>query len=212
MRVIIVRKGSTMKSSIRKLILGWALLPTFLLGTGCASFTSVTVESRGVMKPISMTSNINREYSVVKHFKREQKAPFLFLARLNPGGGTFNLDEELQDEPGFGEGDALVNTSVKSQVAFGDILFPIVVGVGGGLIFPPFFFFLACPFYEDLKTCVVEGDIVKYVAEKSAPAGEKLPPAVEKPAPEQKFDPVTGLPAAKPAPRFDPATGLPINP
>lgn len=196
-------------------------------GWGCASMSSVTVESKGFMKPISMTPNINREYSVIKHFKREQKAPFLFLTRLSPTGAAFNLDEELLEEPGFAEGDAVVNASVKSQLAMGDLLFPLVVGIGGGLIFPPFFFFLACPFYEDLKTCVVEGDIVKYVPEKAAPAGEKLPPAMEMPAPvvakpasvveklppspNQRIDPETGLPMKKPKLRFDPNTGLPIK-
>lgn len=214
-------KENNMKTSITNALWSGGILSVLFLGGGCASMTSVAVESKGVMKPISMTPNINREYIVIKHFKKEQKAPFLFLTRLNPAGAAFNLDEELRNEPGFGEGDAVVNVSVKSQLAMGDLLFPLVVGVGGGLIFPPFFAFLACPLYEDLKTCVVEGDIVKYAAEAPAPGGEKIAPTVEKPTPVveklpakpiQRIDPETGLPMKEPSIQFDPNTGLPIKP
>jgi hypothetical protein len=194
---------------------------------GCASFTSVTIDSKSFPRPISMTSDIDREYRVIQHFKKAQKVPFLFLVRLSPEGGAFNLNEELQNEPGIMDGDALVNTTIKGQAAIGDVALPIVVGIGGGLVFPPLFLFLACPFYEDLKTYTIEGDIVKYVGGQRPPAEEipnpvieKIPPVVEHPAPvkekssplpEKRIDPETGLPVKKTTVRFDPNTGLPIK-
>jgi hypothetical protein len=199
MNVIMVRKGYTMKSSTGKLILGWALLSTSLLGTGCASFTSVSL-SVGGDKVVSMTSNINKEYRIIKHVKIQQKIPFLFLVRINPGSGSPYLDDMLQPELAAEEGDAIVNVKIKGEAALGDFVLPIGMGVVGAFVFPPLFSIAMFPLYEDLKTYTVEGDIVKYVEQKPSPEIE------------QKFDPVTGLPATKPTIRFDPNTGLPMKP
>ncbi len=147
-----------------------------------------------------MTANINREYRVIKHIKVEQKIPFLFLVRMNPESGHPEVDEMLQPEIDASQGDAIVNVKIKGEAAFGDVFFPVGVGVVGGIAFAPLFILAVIPLYEDLKTYTVEGDIVMYTDDKKLPE------------PEQKFDPVTGLPASKPMPRFDPVTGLPIKP
>lgn len=147
-----------------------------------------------------MTANINREYRVLRHIKAVQKVPLLFLVRMSPGSANPDLDQLLQPEFAETPGDAIVNVNIQGKASFGDLFLPIAVGIGGGFVFAPLLIFAATPFFEDLKTYTVEGDIVMYTD------GKKLPGA------EQKFDPVTGLPAAKPTPRFDPATGLPVKP
>ena len=209
-----------MKSSTGKLILGWALLSTSLLGTGCASFTSVSLSVNRGDKVVSMTSNINKEYRFIKHVKIQQKIPLLFLVRINPGSGSPDLDELLQPEFAETPGDAIVNVKIKGEAALGDFVLPIGMGVVGAFVFPPLLFIAMFPLYEDLKTYTVEGDIVKYVGEQLPPVREKLLPAVEKaaplveklpPAPRQRIDPETGLPVEKPKTRFDPTTGLPIK-
>lgn len=218
--VIMVKKGITMKSSTGKLVLGWALLSTSLLGTGCASFTSVSLSVNRGDKVVSMTSNINKEYRFVKHVKIQQKVPLLFLARVNPQGGSPDLDELLQPEFAETPGDAIVNVKIKGEAALGDVILPVGMGIVGAFVFPPLLVISMFPLYEDLKTYTVEGDIVKYVGEQLPPGGEKLPPAVDKPTPVvgklppvpvQRIDPETGLPVKKPVLRFDPSTGLPVK-
>jgi len=203
-----------MKSSTGKLILGWALLSTSLLGTGCASFTSVSLSVNRGDKVVSMTSNINKEYRTVKHIKVQQKIPLLFLVRINPASGSPDLDEMLLPELSTVEGDAIVNVTIKGEAALGDVILPVGIGIVGAFIFPPLLFFTAFPLYEDLKTYSVEGDIVKYVGEQLPPAAVKSVPVVEKPAPipAQRIDPETGLPVKKSKIQFDPNTGLPIKP
>ncbi len=202
-----------MKSGTGKLILGWALLSSSLLGTGCASFTSVSLSVNRGDKVVSMTSNINKEYRIIKYVKVEQKVPFLFLVRINPASGSPNLDDMLQPELAAAEGDAIVNVKVKGEAALGDVILPIGMGIVGAFLFPPLGFIAMFPLYEDLKTYTVEGDVVKYVGEKLPPAAEKPPPVVEKlpPAPKQRIDPETGLPVKKTKVQFDPNTGLPIK-
>lgn len=203
-----------MKSSTGKLILGWALLSTSLLGTGCASFTSVSLSVNRGDKVVSMTSNINKEYRTVKHIKVQQKIPLLFLVRINPASGSPDLDEMLLPELSTVEGDAIVNVTIKGEAALGDVILPVGIGIVGAFIFPPLLFFTAFPLYEDLKTYSVEGDIVKYVGERLPPEAVKPVPVVENPPPTQgqRIDPETGLPVKKSKIQFDPNTGLPIKP
>jgi hypothetical protein len=192
-------KEDTMTRGSEKIFGAVVVFSMFVICEGCASYTSVSLSSNQA-KTVSMTANINREYRVIKHIKVEQKIPFLFLVRINPESGHPEVDEMLQPEIDASQGDAIVNVKITGEAALGDVFLPVGVGVLGGIAFAPLFIFAVTPFYEDLKTYTVEGDIVKYTE------GKKLP------EPEKKFDPVTGLPAAKPAPRFDPATGLPIEP
>lgn len=188
-----------MKSSTGKLILGYALLSTSLLGTGCASFTSVSLSVNRGDKVVSMTSNINKEYRIIKYVKVEQKVPFLFLVRINPAGGNPDLDDMLQPELAAAEGDAIVNVKIKGEAALGDVILPIGMGIVGAFAFPPLLIIAMFPLFEDLKTYTVEGDIVKYVEPKQPPESDR------------RFDPITGLPLKKPSMQFDPTTGLPLK-
>ena len=192
-------KNGERTDAMRAMIVFFLLAGVLILSGGCASYTSVSL-STNQSKPVSMTSNINKEYSVMKHIRVVQKVPFLFLLRINPENANPNLDELLQ--PVFAEtpADAIVNVRLQGSTSLGDVILPIGLGIAGGLVFAPLFVFVVTPFFEDLKTYSLEGDIVRY-SESSKPS-----------EPKQKFDPVTGLPTENPTPRFDPATGLPMKP
>lgn len=170
-----------------------------VLSEGCASLTTVSL-STNQAKPISMTANINKEYRVLKHIKVVQSVPFLFLVRLNPENAAPDIDQLLQPEFAATPGDAIVNVKIEGKPFFGDIFFPIGFGVVGGIAFSPLFLFVAAPFFEDLKTYTIEGDIVQYIE----------PNPILKP--NQQFDPVTGLPVRSTTIQFDPNTGLPVRP
>jgi len=166
----------------------------------CASFTPVDFSLFAGTKTVSMTANINREYKVIKHIKVQQKVPFLFLVRLHPQSGSADLNELLGPELKNSEADALVNVTIKGNVAFGDVMLPLGLGFLGGLMFPPMFVLMAIPLYEDLKTYTVEGDLVKYIDRQTEPDQFK-----------QSFDPLTGSPTEKKKITYDAETGLPIK-
>jgi len=165
--------------------------------TGCASFTPVQLSVPERSKPVSITANINRDYTLIKHFTEEQKVPFLFLVRLNPEGSNPDLEKMLGPELNSEKADAIVNVKIEGHPAFGDVMLPLAMGIIGGIAFPPLFVLTAIPFFEDLKTYKVEGDLVKY----------SDPQSTHQPTPQ--FDPATGLPVI--SPRFDPETGLPTK-
>ncbi len=167
---------------------------------GCASLTPVNLSVSQGSKTISMTSNINREYEVVKHFKVKQKAPFLFLSRLAPEGANADLNKLLEPELINTQADAIVNLSIKGDAEATDIALPVGFGLFGGLAFAPLFVLMAVPFFEDLKTYEVEGDLVKYIAQATSPEKAK-----------ELLDPLTGLPTQKPKIKYDAETGLPIK-
>jgi len=177
------------------LVLGIAAL--FL--QSCASFTPVNLGMNLGSKPVCMSSNINKEYTVVKHIKIKQKVPFLFLVRMKPDAGGVDLNELLAVDLNSSQADAVVNVCIKGEPAFGDVVLPVAIGLLTGLMFPPFFLLATVPMFEDLKTYEVEGDVVRYVYhDKSLPV--ELP-----------IDPNTGQPVKPAALKFDPVTGLPIK-
>ena len=175
-------------------LLLWCLLVS---GPGCASYTAVKLDATRLSKPVSMSANINREYEISKHVKAEQKIPFLFLVRLSPETGSPDIREMLEPEINSVQGDAVVNVQIKGEASLGDIILPIATGVIGGIAFPPLFVIAAIPFFEDLKTYSVEGDVVKYSSQKPI---QEL---------KQEYDPLTGVQSRNV--KFDPNTGLPIN-
>ena len=167
---------------------------------GCASYTGVFLSVNGEDKPVSMTSNVNKEYRVVKHFRVEQRSPLLFLVRMFPVPAQPDLAAMMRPDLIANGGDAVVNLKMTGEASLGDVLLPVGVGVFGGLVYPALFFAITLPIFEDLKTYTVEGDIVKYVEPNRTPE------------PGRKFDPVTGLPLTTEPVQFDPKTGLPVRP
>ncbi len=166
----------------------------------CASFTSVDLSLRPGTKTVSMTTDINRKYEVVKHIVVQQKVSFLFLVRMNAQNGSVDLNELLRSELSNSQADALVNVSIRGKVAIGDVALPLGIGFLGGIMFPPLFLIMVIPMYEDLKTYEVEGDLVRYIDQPAATDQSVKP-----------FDPLTGVPVEKKNIQFDPETGLPVK-
>lgn len=124
----------------------------------------------------------------------------VFLHRLY-GGAKPDISAMLQRQLRLTPGDAIINVRIHGSTRMVDIAGPILLGIAGGLIFPPFFLFIYEPFILDLKSYTVEGDIVTY---KKTPASPPVP-AVTKP-----IDPMTGLPIEETKKiEYDPLTGLP---
>ncbi len=188
------------KKSMRKCIYTiFTLVVTLSCVESCASITPVNISLWPGTKPVSLTSNINREYTMVKHFRVKQKVPVLFVFRLSPYGAAADINEMIAPELQSSQADAIVNLSVKGNAEIQDVFLPIGIGLLSGLILSPTFFFLmAVPFYEDLKTYEVEGDLVKYTAQTTSPEKQN-----------ELFDPLTGLPKQKQKIEYDPETGLP---
>jgi hypothetical protein len=162
---------------------------------GCASITPVKLSAHQSMKTISMTSNINKEYTIIRHFKVKQKS------RMSPYGASADFNELITPDLISSQADAIVNVSIKGDAAIPDVFFPIGLGLLGGLTLSPMFYFLIpVPLFEDLKTYEVEGDLVKYIDQTSAPVMTK-----------ELIDPLTGLPQQKQKIKYDAETGLPVK-
>ncbi len=175
---------------MKKIFFLCALCSFDLCVSGCASFNSFEFSSVKTNKPISMTNEINRPYIVVRHFVVEQKTPLLFLARMVTAGNP-NLDDLLQNE--LTGGDAIVNVRIKGYLHIGDMLLPIAIGIGGVFVEPILLFVSFMPFFLDLKSYSVEGDLVRYTSSIST-----------KDSDQHKSD-VIDIPL-----RFNPETGVPI--
>jgi len=152
-----------------------------LLFFGCASFTPVTISADGATLPISISSNINRDYIVVKHVILQQRVPFLFIQRMfaqcNP-----DVQSMIEQEVANQNGDAFVNLRVEGTMKAGDMLLPLAIGIGGAFLAPGFLAAAIVPFFVDLRTYSVEGDVVSCTS-------KVPPPSLNK---KIKFDPETG--------------------
>jgi len=161
---------------------------------GCA----VHFDAINTPVPVMMNANTSTPYTVVTHFTFHQDLSAVFLHRLI-GSGKPDVQAMLEKQLRATPGDAIINLQIHGETEVGDFLLPIVIGIAGAFIFPPFSFFIYEPFLFDLKTYTVEGDIIVYTAVSS------------KPMPlQQKIDPMTGLPVEQQKKiEFDPDTGLP---
>ena len=170
--------GATMKKITMCLCCGTAMFVFF----GCASFTPVTISADDATMPICISSNINHEYEIVKHVRLEQRVPLLFLQRMfaqcNPDIQGM-IEQEIADQ----RGDAFVNMRIAGTAKAGDVLLPLAIGIGGAFIAPGFLAVAIVPFFVDLRTYTVEGDVVR--------CGPEPPPLPLKKA-RMKFDPETG--------------------
>ncbi len=166
----------------------------FLFGCMQVEF-DLTAHEVGI--PVSMNSNAGRPYNVIAHFKTGQQEKGIFIQRLY-GGAQPDLNAMVQRQLAKTDGDAIVNVKIKGEAQFGDVLLPVIFGIGGTFVHPLFSFFIFEPFFTDLKTYTVEGDIVRFTDTE-----QKRNPFV-------RLDPATGLPVqSKPRVEFDPETGLP---
>jgi len=105
-----------------------------------------------------MTDVVDREYTVVKHFRRTTTASWLFA-------GTFTLsrpemDRILSEELRKAHGDAIINLRITSRVEPMDGCISGGLELGLNYLFPPYS--LGSLLGYERKTIILEGDIVRW--------------------------------------------------
>ncbi len=167
-----------------------------LMFQGC--MMEIGFSAKEIDVPVSMTSQVGRPYTVIKHFTVEQDRSSLFIKRLWGGGLpdiTAMLSKELKKTPG----DAIINLSIQGNTHASDAALPVVIGIGGVFIFSPLILFIFEPLFADLKSFTAEGDIVIFTDGYQNKNKSSL-----------TIDPMTGLPTKEDIKtEFDPDTGLP---
>ncbi|MFA5835011.1 MAG: hypothetical protein WDA22_16155 [Bacteroidota bacterium] len=164
----------------------------FLL-QGCA----VHFDAINASVPVMMNAKNVSSYKLVTHFSLHQDVQFLFLPRLF-GGAKPDINAMIENQLRLTPGDAIINVRIHGDTEVGDFLLPIVIGTAGAFVFPPMSIFIYEPFFYDLKSYTVEGDIIRYDILQQFQAKPLL-----------KIDPMTGLPVEEQKKEFDPETGLP---
>lgn len=134
------------------IILGVLYFSTFV---GCMT---VPISSGGVYKPVAMTSSVNKKANIIKHFKTEFKSWFT-LYNLIPLNDP-KVNELLNNELNGTQGDAIINLKIEGQTTFTDGLIPVVVGVIGTIVAPPYGSYASA--LVGARTYTLEGDVVKY--------------------------------------------------
>jgi hypothetical protein len=107
---------------------------------------------------ISMTPNINREFTIIKHFKRDLKAWFTILGLVTISDPK--VEEVIREEILKAQGDRVVNLEITGQTTILDGLIPVAVGNVGFLVAPPYGVYAA--YLIGARTYTIEGDIIKY--------------------------------------------------
>ena len=103
------------------------LLVVLVLLAGC-----MTVEiSTSTDTPVKLTGEAERDFTVVRHFERSEKAWFTLFDLVTMNNPDFStlIENELQRTPG----DAVINIEIKAQTTAIDGLIPITMTVTGTL-------------------------------------------------------------------------------
>lgn len=126
-----------------------------LIIPGCMT-VHLTVE--GYDKPVSMTNNVNKNFVIVKHFKRELKAVFVIFNLVTVSNPQ--IEKVIRNEVLSAQGDAAINVKIQGQITFVDGFVPVALGVIGAVVAPPYGAYISN--LIGLRTYTVEGDIIKY--------------------------------------------------
>jgi hypothetical protein len=191
---------------------------------GCASFELTALRSS---VPVQMNTQQSRPYTIVSHFTVTQEKPFLFLQRMF-GAGYPNVENLLNAQLQLTPGDAIINLKISCGTDAADFFLPLGIGVLGAYAAPPLAVFALMPFWIDLKSYTLDGDIIAYTdtthPQKDEPGTQPLVEKMQKKP--VSIDPMTGMPEASasipgastenpaarvPVAAFDPVTGLPIK-
>jgi len=141
------------KTHLQVKVIFMVLLIFIFVGCETVHLTAVRVE-----KPISMTPNINREFTVIKHFKRDLKAWFTILGLVTIS--NLKVEEVIREEILKAQGDGVVNLEITGQTTILDGLIPVAAGTVGFLVAPPYGAYAA--YLIGARTYTIEGDIIKY--------------------------------------------------
>ncbi|MGC9093724.1 MAG: hypothetical protein ACP5JH_10825 [Bacteroidota bacterium] len=140
---------------MKKVIMLSIITLSLLSFVGCMT---VQLTSEGVDKPASMTSNVNKKFTIVKHFSRDLKGWFTIFNLVtisNP-----KVDEVIRNELVASQGDAVINIKIQGQTTFLDGFIPVALGTIGALVAPPWGFYASS--LIGVRTYTVEGDVIRY--------------------------------------------------
>ena len=140
---------------MRKLIFISLIAVLILTSTGCMT---VLLTTEGIEKPVGMTSNVNKEFTIVKHFIRHSKGYFIIFNLVTLSDPK--LKDLVNNEILAGQGDAVINVKIEGQTTFIDGFASVGLGFIGGLAAPPFGSLLGDLF--GMRTYTIEGDVIKY--------------------------------------------------
>jgi hypothetical protein len=121
---------------------------------GCMT---VNLTAEGIEKPAAMSSNVNKKFTIVKHFSRDVKGIFLIFDLVTVSDPKIN--DIIRNELVAGQGDAVINIKIQGQTTFIDGLVPVAAGVAGSFLSPLGVF---ASNLIGLRTYTVEGDVIKY--------------------------------------------------
>lgn len=141
-------------NTMRKTIAIAFIALSLAIFAGCMT---VQLTAEGVEKPASMTSNVNKKFTIVKHFSRDVKGIFLVFNLVTISEPKVN--EIIRNELVAGQGDAVINIRIQGQTTFIDGLVPVAAGLGAAFLSP---FGVFASYLIGLRTYTVEGDVIKY--------------------------------------------------
>lgn len=136
-------------------ILILVIYTAFLFLQGCMTVNLTTV---GYDKPVSMTNNVNKKFSIVKHFNQELKGWFTIFNLVTISEP--NVEEAIRREISSVQGDGAINVKIKGQITFIDGIIPFALGLIGSVALPPAGSVLG--YLVGARTYTIEGDIIKY--------------------------------------------------
>lgn len=143
-----------MKKSITFLVIGLS----FLIVPACMT---VHLSAEGYDKPASMTSNVNKKFTIVKHFKRNLKGWFAIFNLITISDP--DIQRVIQNEVMSAQGDAAINLKIQGQTTFLDGAIPVALGVIGALVAPPGGIYASN--LIGVRTYTIEGDVIRYTDE-----------------------------------------------
>ena len=106
-----------------------AAVALLLALSGCAT---VHLDTGGIREPVAMTADVNREYTIVRHFERPLKSWFTLFDLItvkNP-----EVQEIIREELERTDGDGVVNLMTQGQDTFTDRLIPVALSVAGSTV------------------------------------------------------------------------------
>ncbi len=136
------------------LIISVAMVSMFALA-GCET---VMLTAEGIPQPASMTGNVNKKYTIVKHFSRSLKGWFMVFDLITVSNPS--VQKLVHNEILSAQGDAVINIRIKGQTTFWDDVPPVVLSVVGTLVAPPWGS-LAGDIVSS-RTFTVSGDVIRY--------------------------------------------------
>lgn len=139
----------------KKVLIFFIAAVYLLFLAGCMT---VRLTAEGLENPVAMTGNVNKKYTIVKHFSSDLKAWFALFDLVTISEP--NVREALHNEILSAHGDAVINVKIQGHTTFTDGAFASAVGIIGALVLPAYG--VSMTHLLNIRTYTVEGDVIKY--------------------------------------------------